>query len=85
MIGRQLLASSIAVAAVLVSVECMAYRRMTTAELKRCWMKKARWWEVGTELLIEGARRMHERADETALAVELGTIDWSRLTGRKLR
>ena len=57
-----------------------------TAELKRCWMKKARWWDDGTVFFIEGAMRIHDRAAFTACCVDLGvTTASSRLTGRKLR
>lgn len=83
--AKQLLASSMAVWDAPVSVVCIAYKRMTTAELNRFWMKNARWWHEGTTFRIEGAKRMHARAVETALAVERGQTGWSRLTGRKLR
>jgi hypothetical protein len=45
-----------------------------TAELKRCWIKNARWCEGGTTFLMDGARRVHERAEETAFIVDLAVI-----------
>jgi hypothetical protein len=48
-------------------------------------MKKARWCDGGTTFLMEGASTMHARAEENALAVDVGDGMCSLLMGRKLR
>jgi hypothetical protein len=64
-----------------------AQSSIITAELKRYWMKKARWWEGGMTLFMEDAKNMQDRAAETAFEAELemGGGFASRLIGRKLR